>query len=141
MSRIILSLQPVGASEASGAEVHHEDEKKAVDEQAEIGCLRVGQLEEAEDFRQGDEGEGSDDGAFEIAQAADDDHAEHEDAFVQGGGRGVEVANVGGVEGSGDGDEGAGDGDGLELDEAGVFAEAAGGEFVVADDEEQPAPG
>ena len=56
MSRIILSLQPVGASEASGAEVHHEDEKKAVDEQAEIGCLRVGQLEEAEDFRQGSKG-------------------------------------------------------------------------------------
>ena len=76
-------MNPIGTCDAVGTKVHHEHEKQSIDEQAEIGGLGIGQAEEAKEFWQSDENEGSNDGTFEVSQTANDDHAEDENPFVK----------------------------------------------------------
>ena len=80
------SLNTVAPSNSLGPEMHHKDEKEAIDEHAEIGGQRIGELEKAERFRKEDQDGGTDDRATEVAQTANDDHGQHENALVQAGG-------------------------------------------------------
>jgi len=96
--RLLTSFQPIFPGNPLGPEVGDLDEQEAIDEQAEIGGHGIGKMGEAEDFRRAMRTAPPYERAFEIPHPADQDHAEHEDGFVQGGGRGVNVADVAGVE-------------------------------------------
>ena len=126
--------------EAARAKVRHEDEHEAVKEQAHIGGDAVGKMGEAQQLWDGDEDGSANERAFEIANTADDDHAEHEYALIERGGRWVDVADVARVESAGDGGETAGEGEGFALRFPRVFSHRTSGKLVVAQAFEQASP-
>ena len=135
------SIHPVFSRDALRTEVHHEDEQESVDEHPKIGGLGVGEMKETKGLWKQDEQSCPNNGTTEVPQSADDDHRKHEDALIQRGGGRVEVADVGGVEGTSNGNESRGNGECLDLGEAGVLPEATGGEFILAHRKQKPAPG
>ena len=135
----IISFQRGFAQQALRTVVHDENQGQTVDDLAEVGGDAVRQANEPKQLGQQDDEYGSEDRPFGVADAADEEGAEDEDALVEGEACGVDVADVRGVDDACQTCHSCGEEEGLRLEHRGVPPHRLHGGLVGTDGVQRPA--
>ena len=97
--RIIL-LQYGFAHQSLRAIIHDKNQCQTIDDLSQVGGNNVGQSDEAEQLGQQHHEDGTQDGTFGVTDATNEEGADDEDTLIERETGGVDVTDVGGVDGA-----------------------------------------
>ena len=96
----IISLQYGFAHQSLRAIIHDKNQCQTIDDLSQVGGNAVGQSDKAEQLGQQNHEDGTQDGAFGIADATNEEGADDEDTFIKRETGGVDVTDVRGLDGA-----------------------------------------